>query len=159
GGNSNGANLVFWDMDAAAGVMTVTWDDVAAYSEGSVPNAFQVQLVNEGNGNFDIDFRYENINWLFGSASGGPDARAGYNAQDGQHSFELPQSGTSAMTSLPTAVGNTGIAGVWVFAVRAGNVVSSTLGSSGTFSFDDPDLSDAHTVSVTPIGTTLGSLN
>ena len=159
GGNSRGSNLVYWDMDAANGVMTITWDDVAAYSTGTTPNAFQLQLINEGGGNFDIVYRYESITWLFGSASGGADARAGYNAQDGVHSFELPQSGTSAMLSLPTAAGNTDIPGVWVFNVRSGDVVSGTLGSTGTFSFDDVDLADVHTISWSPVGTTLGSLN
>ncbi|RUA22374.1 hypothetical protein DSL92_06255 [Billgrantia gudaonensis] len=33
-------------------------------------NAFQLQLVDAGNGNFDIVFRYEDINWTTGDASG-----------------------------------------------------------------------------------------
>ncbi|MBV8408026.1 MAG: VCBS domain-containing protein, partial [Alphaproteobacteria bacterium] len=157
-----GSNLVYYDPNASTGVMTITWDDVAAYngySSGRTPDAFQVQLVNEGYGNFDIVYRYQTINWLSGDVSGGADARAGYNAQDGQHSFELPQSGAADMRSLPTTLGNTGVPGVWVFNVRSGSVVSSTLTSSGKFSFDDPDLSDTHTVSVTPVGTTLGTLS
>ena len=145
-------------MDATNGVMTITWDDVAAYSKGNSPNAFQLQLVNEGNGNFDIVYRYENISWLLGDASRGLDARAGYNAQDGQHAFELPQSGLSQMLSLPTMAGNTGIPGVWVFDVRSGDVVSPNLGTTGSFSFDDVDLSDVHTLAVAPVGTTLGTL-
>ncbi|MFO1079062.1 MAG: VCBS domain-containing protein [Reyranellaceae bacterium] len=158
GGNSRGTNLVYYDLDPVDGVFTVTWDDVAAYPTGSTPNAFQVQLINEGSGNFDIVYRYEAVNWLLGSASDGALARAGYNAQDGVHSFEVPQSGTSAMASLPTATGNTGQAGLWVFNVRSGDVQGSTLTSTGSFSFVDPDVSDVHTVTVTPIGTDFGTL-
>src|ERR1039458_8330391 len=61
GGNSTGSDLVWWNLDSANGVMTITWDDVAYYYNGNFPNAFQVQLINEGNGNFDIVYRYESI--------------------------------------------------------------------------------------------------
>ncbi|MDH4190679.1 MAG: Ig-like domain-containing protein, partial [Betaproteobacteria bacterium] len=160
GGNSTGSNLVWYDLDATNGVMTITWDDVGYYSLGSTPNAFQVQLISEGSGDFDIVYRYEEINWTTGNASGGSGglggtpARAGYNAQDGVHYFELPQSGNQAqMLALESA-------GTSVFNVRAGDVVSSDLTDSGTIQFADVDLSDVHLVSAngTPLGTTLGSL-
>ncbi len=162
GGHSTGSNLVWYDLDATNGVLTVTWDDVGAYSMGTVPNAFQMQLINEGSGNFDIVFRYENISWTYGSAtSSSQPARAGYNAQDGVHYYELPQSGIQTdLLNLPNLLGNTGIAGVDVFNVRAGTVVSSTLTDSGVINFTDADLTDVHVVSVngTPIGSVLGSL-
>lgn len=114
GGTSQGTNQVYYDLDAVNGVLTFTWDDVGQYSNGTVPNAFQIQLISRGNGDFDIIYRYEDINW-------GANARAGYNSGTGT-SFEFAQSGTAAMLNLEGTVGNTGIAGVYVFNVRDGVV-------------------------------------
>ncbi len=75
GGTSTGSNLVYYDFNTAGnGTLTVTWDDVGYYnSKVDKLNAFQLQLVGKGNGNFDVIFRYETINWTTGSASGGTD--------------------------------------------------------------------------------------
>ena len=86
GGTSRGSNLVWYDFDATGyGTLTVTWDDVGYYNSNiDKLNAFQVRLIGTGGGNFDIEFRYETINWTTGSASGGTSglggtvARAGY---------------------------------------------------------------------------------
>src|SRR5262245_42629125 len=153
GGNSTGVNLVHYDLDTTNGVMTVTWDDVGYFSQHkNLLDAFQVQLINVGNGDFEVVFRYEDINWTKGDASGGSGglgghpARAGYSAGDGVHYFELPQSGNQAqMLALESTTGNTGIAGVDVFEVRNGDVVSN-LTRSGTILFSDADLSDTHSV-------------
>ena len=67
--------------------MTITWDDVGYYSYGTNKlNSFQLVLINEGNGNFDIEYRFGDIEWTTGSASGGSNglggtpARVGYSA-------------------------------------------------------------------------------
>ena len=85
---------------------------------------------------------------------GGTAARAGYSAGDGTHYFELPQSGNqSALLDLPTTDGNTGIAGVDHLDVRNGEVGPSSLTSTGTIDFSDPDLGDTHSIqSVTYTG-------
>ena len=140
GGNSTGANQVIYNLDAADGVLTITWDDVGYYSASTDKlDAFQVQLISLGNGNFDIVYRYENVNWTTGSASGGSDglggtpARAGYSAGDGTNYYELPQSGNqAALLSLPNTPGNTGIAGVDVFQVINGVVGTPTVTPVGT---------------------------
>src|SRR5262245_19540813 len=115
GGNSTGSNLVYWDFDTVNGVFTVTWDDVGFFSQNTNHlNAFQLQLIDRGNGDFDIVFRYEDVTWTTGQASGGDNdglggsiARAGYSAGDGVHYFELPQSGNQAgMLSLEATTGN-----------------------------------------------------
>ncbi|MGZ9099677.1 MAG: nidogen-like domain-containing protein, partial [Brevundimonas sp.] len=77
-------------------------------------NAFQIQLISRGDGDFDIIYRYEDITW-------GDNARAGYNSGTGT-SFEFASSGTTAMLDLENTLGNTGIAGVYVFNVRDGVV-------------------------------------
>jgi hypothetical protein len=159
--DTRGAGAVYYDLDAADGIMTITWDHVGYYSaHHDKLDTFQIVLISEGNGNFDIEYRYNNIQWTTGDASGGSNglngapARAGYSAGDGVHYFELPQSGNqSALLSLPTTNGNTGIAGVDHFEVRNGEVGPATLTSTGTIDFSDPDLNDIHSIqSVTYAG-------
>jgi VCBS repeat-containing protein len=136
GGNSTGTNLVYYDLDTTNHVFTVTWDDVGYYGiHTDKLNAFQLQLIDRGNGDFDIVFRYESINWTTGDASsgvgglGGFPARAGYTAGDGENYFELPGSGNQAQVlNWDAAVGNTGQVGVYVFQVRGGEVI----GGNGT---------------------------
>lgn len=131
GGNSTGTNNVYYDLDVENGVITITWDDVGYYNDGTnLANAFQMQLVDRGNGDFDIVFRYESINWTTGDASGGEGglggtpARAGYTAGNGEDYYELPGSGNqSSVLDLDETVGNTGEIGVFVFQVRNGEVV------------------------------------
>jgi VCBS repeat-containing protein len=148
GGDSTGSNLVYYNLDATNHVLTVTWDDVGYYNtHTNHVDAFQLQLIGLGNGDFDVVFRYESIDWTTGDASGGQNglggsiARVGYSAGDGNpaHYFELPGSGNqTSMLNLDSATGNTGIAGVDVFQVISGAVTSAPI-ASGTVSFADPD--------------------
>ncbi|MBL8703623.1 MAG: VCBS domain-containing protein, partial [Rhodospirillales bacterium] len=134
GGTSTGTNNVYYDLDVPNGVLTITWDDVGYYDDGTeLANAFQMQLIDRGNGDFDIVFRYESINWTTGDASdgegglGGTPARAGYTAGNGEDYYELPGSGNqNAMLGLDQATGNTGEVGVFVFQVRNGEVVGGS---------------------------------
>ena len=137
GGNSQGTNLVWYDFDEANDRFVVTWDDVGFYSHNnSRVNAFQLILtdmsssVGRAPGDFNIDFRYEWIDWTTGNASGGSGglggtpARAGYSAGDAAGTFfELPQSGIQdEILALETTAGNTGVDGLWRFEVRNGDV-------------------------------------
>jgi Ca2+-binding RTX toxin-like protein len=155
GGNSTGSDLVWYDLDTVNHVFTVTWDDVGYYgAHDDLVDAFQLQLIDEGNGDFDIIFRYEAVNWTTGDASGGSGglggtpARAGYSAGDGVNYFELPESGNqSQMLGLPDTTGNTGTAGVFEFQVRNGQVVGADddtldggLGSDTLYGGDGNDV-------------------
>ena len=132
GGTSTGSNHVYWDLDAANHTLTVTWDDVGGFGSEGTPNAFQLQLVDEGNGDFDIVFRYEDITWTKGNGYT-LDASAGFSSGNGTF-FQLP--GTSvpaivpgadaAVATLDTALGNTGIPGVWEWQVHNGVVVNTS---------------------------------
>ena len=110
GGNATGSNTVYWDLEPVNHVFTVTWDDVGYYSgHNDKLDAFQLRLIDEGGGDFDIEFRYQAINWTTGDASGGSaasaarSARAGFSAGDGVNAYELPQSGNqNAMLGLPS---------------------------------------------------------
>jgi VCBS repeat-containing protein len=167
---AHGGGAVSYDLDTADGVMTITWDHVGYYPRATNKlDTFQLLLINEGNGNFDIEYRYGDIQWTTGGASGGSNglggtaARAGYSAGDGSHYFEIPQSGNqSALLSLSSTPGNTGIAGVDHLEVRNGEVGPSSLTSTGTIDFSDPNLNDTHSiqsVTYTGSGNELGTLS
>ena len=123
GGTSQGTNLVYYDLDITGHIFTATWDDVGYYSNHNTPsNAFQVQLINQGGGNFDIVFIYENIARATADLAG--IARAGYSPGGGRPGgFELPGSGNvNAILQIDTNNGNTGTPGYWAFQVRGGQV-------------------------------------
>ena len=131
GGNSTGSNLVWYDLDPTSETVTITWDDVSYYRRHSdKANAFQLQLVSQGGGNFDIVYRYEDINWTTGDSNNGINGldgvvgRAGYSAGNQTDWFELPQSGNqNAMLALETTPGDTEQACVYEFKVRNGEVL------------------------------------
>jgi hypothetical protein len=154
GGNSTGSNLVYYSLDSVNHVVTITWDDVGSYNSHTSPvNAFQLQLIGLGAGNFDIVFRYEAINWISGDLSGGVPAQAGYSAGDGNpdHYITLPQSGdANALLALPSLAGNTGINGVDLFQIISDNAPSPV--TSGTVQFLDPDNSDTHSATIVAEG-------
>ncbi len=138
-GNSQGSNLVWYDLDEENRIITVTWDDVGYFSyHNDKINAFQLQLVNTGNGNFDMIFRYEDMNWTTGDASqgmnglGGVIARAGYSAGDESHYFEVPFSGNQqGMLQLEDyLVSNAAEPGVWKLSVVGGDVTGIGLEGS-----------------------------
>lgn len=128
GGTSTGSNLVWYDLDAANRTFTVTWDDVGYFSAHTdKTNAFQLSIHEiDQHGNFDVTFRYENIDWTTGDASGGTDglggtvARAGYSAGDGVDYLEFPQSGNQDGMLALDSTSNVGIPGTYIFTVRNG---------------------------------------
>ena len=133
GGNSTGSNLLYWDLDTSGNTFTATWDDVGYYGRHTDKlNAFQLALINRddtGTGNFDIVFRYEDINWTTGDMSGGTGglggtvARAGWNSGNGTDCFELAESGNqSAMLALEGS-SNVSDPGIYMFQVRGGQVI------------------------------------
>ena len=148
-GTSTGSNHVYWDLDAANHTLTVTWDDVGGFGSEGTPNAFQLQLVDEGNGDFDIVFRYEDITWTKGNGYT-LDASAGFSSGNGTF-FQLP--GTSipaivpgadaAVATLDTALGNTGIPGVWEWQVHNGVVVNTSTVTINVDPVNDPVASNA----------------
>lgn len=132
GGNSAGTNLTWYDLDPANGTLTVTWDDVGYFAAHTDKlNAFQLELKSTGNGNFTITYRYEDINWVTGDASGGINglggevARAGFSAGDGINYYEFYFSGNqNFMLGLEdTYLAGASEPGVWSFTVDSGSVV------------------------------------
>ena len=135
---------IFVDMDEVNGVLTVTWSGVGYYFQNAeTTNSFQLQMFDRGGGDFDIVFRYADLNWTTGDASGGTGglggtpARAGYSAGNGGDFFELSQSGDGgAMLGLEGTVGNTGEQGLYVFKVRNGGTVGDITFGAADFTGD-----------------------
>lgn len=138
---------IYFDLDPVSDVLTVTWSGVNYYAfHGDHQNYFQLQLYDRGLGDFDIVFRYQDIQWVTGDASdgaggfGGTPARAGFTAGDfSTNWYELTASGNqSALLNLDTAIGDTGVSGLWVFNVRNGETLIPTsviFGESGKLGF------------------------
>ena len=128
GGTSAGTNLLWYDLDPLTHTFTATWDDVGYYSgQTNKLNAFQLSIRKiNAEGDFDITFRYENVDWTTGNASGGSNglggtpARAGYSAGNGVEYYELPQSGNQAALLALESASNVGAPGTFVFSVRNG---------------------------------------
>ncbi len=134
GGNSKGTNSIHYDLDKDNGILTITWDDVGYFGQTNGDekrNSFQMQIIDQKEGSFDVIYRYESIDWTTGLSSsginglGGTSARMGWTAADDEHFFELPISGNSEeMANLEDLKGNTDTDGVWKFSVRNGNVLA-----------------------------------
>ena len=152
GGNSTGSNLVHYDLDRAGDRVVVTWDDVGYYlNRVDRLNAFQLILSDRGAGDFDIEFRYEAVNWTTGDYSdgrgglGGTVARAGYSAGGAGVYYELPASGDQdAILALDAVPGNTGDVGRWLFAVRAGDVARAGVPALPEGGFGGWTVGDLH---------------
>jgi hypothetical protein len=99
GGNSAGTDLIWYDLSSADATITVTWDDVGySSSHADKANAFQLQLILLENGNFQIQYSYQNISWTTADDSGGVGGLGGEPAREGftidsSNAYQLPASG------------------------------------------------------------------
>ncbi len=117
-----------------ASTVMVTWNDVGYFSQKSdLTNNFQLLLHDQGAGDFDIEFRYDRLEWTTGDASGGSGglggtpAQAGFDAGDFVNYFMLPGSRTNAILDLQNTTNvSGGDPGLWSFAIRSGNVPGTT---------------------------------
>ncbi|RYY02296.1 MAG: choice-of-anchor A family protein [Gammaproteobacteria bacterium] len=125
------SNNVYYSS-AKAGNFIVTWFNVGYYS-GAINkiNSFQLVLTDRqdtGEGNIDVEFRYNRLEWTTGSASGGTNglggtpAQVGFDAGDRENFFAHPDSRTEKVLELIES-SNVGIPGVWRFEFRAGKVI------------------------------------
>ena len=167
GGNATGSNTVYWDLDTSNHVFTATWDDVGYYnSHNDKLDAFQLRLIDQGGGNFDIEFRYQAIYWTTGDLDDPATeaARAGFSAGDGIHAYELPQSGDQdgmlGLDSNPAPAGTQGVTseiGVYRFQVRNGVVVPPPpTGLALSPDSDSAPVGDNSTTDTTPTITGFG---
>ena len=119
----------------------VNWVNVGYFSRSDdLLNSFQLVLIDRsdtGEGNFDFEFNYDQIQWETGDASGGSNglggnsARAGFSNGTGNPgtSFELAGSAINGafldggLNSLIAGMLNSNVPGRYVFQVRNGSVI------------------------------------
>jgi len=120
----------------------VTWNNVGFFYQNATRiNNFQLVLRNMSGkpeysaGDFDIEFRYDRLEWTTGDASGGTGglggtpAQAGFDAGDNQNFFALPGSFTADILDLQNTsnvLSNDDTSGLWSFAIRQGSTPGET---------------------------------
>ena len=137
-------NNVYYST-AIPGKFIVTWNYVGYYSgKTNKLNSFQMIITDRkdvGEGDFDLEYRYEQLEWTTGDASGGSNglggtpAQMGYDAGDGKNFYRHPDSGTANILNLVQG-SNAGEPGVWRFEVRGGKPTPVKI----------PTLSDVHLI-------------
>lgn len=93
-GRANGTNNIYWDLDPGSGRVTITWLGVRAYQNPNTQgtNTFQMVLQHTSNGNFELEFIYQQIQWTNGYTGV---AQVGM-TDGGANDYVLPGSGNSA---------------------------------------------------------------
>ena len=119
---------IWVDIDPVSDVVSITWNGVGVYRRNGVDvNTFQLQLFDQGNGDYDIVFRYSQINWTIGTGDNDAGARAGlFNAHGIRTTLIEIGTDYNGLQNLPDTLGNTGVSGLWLYEMRGG-----ILGNSG----------------------------
>ncbi len=110
---------IWADLDTNIGVFTVTWYHVGVYRRNAeLTNVFQVQLYDQGGGDFDFAFRYDQIEWALGTADDDAGAIAGIFDPSGNDLLI----GSSNLFELGKLTGNSGEIGLWAYSVQNGEI-------------------------------------
>ncbi len=128
---------IWLDVDTVNDCVTITWDHVGFYRRNATAtDTFQIQLFDHGNGAFDVVYRYQSIHWTSGDLQGGfggldgVAAMVGYRSGSAGDGTLLAASGNqTAELALPGALGNTGVAGLWVYSFGATGPINGTAAS------------------------------
>ncbi len=151
GGNSTGTNTIYYHNDIVNNIVTVTWDDIGKWQEGSlVGSAFQMRFHMLGNGNFVVENRYESVD-----NSVGP-ARLGWTNGDLINFDDPYPSGDANFGNLVATESNINHPGVFAWLFVNGQVVTSTASNKvleksvndtivGSLSTEDADVGDTFT--------------
>jgi Nidogen-like len=86
GAPGDGSKEVTYGTDTLNGnaVFCVNWVDVGYFSQHvDKTNSFQLLLIDQGSGNFNIEFNYDRVSWETGDASGGDNGFGGTSAAVG----------------------------------------------------------------------------
>ncbi len=138
---------IWLDVDTTCDCITITWDQVGFYRRNaSLTDTFQMQIFDRGGGSFDVVYRYQAINWTAGDLEsgwgglGGTAAQIGYRATASGAVTELAASESEALElALPQTLGNTGVAGLWLFSFATASTIDGTAAADtlfGTFAND-----------------------
>ncbi len=127
-GSATGNNNIYWDLDPNSGRVTITWLNVRAYSgSSSNTNTFQLVLEHTHDGNFEVDFIYQKVQWANGYTGV---AQVGM-TDGGTNDYIIPGSGnSSSILALPNASLDADEAnGVWSTRFLNGNPVCFVAGT------------------------------
>ncbi|MEQ9692874.1 nidogen-like domain-containing protein [Shimia sp. SDUM112013] len=120
-GEAPESGAIHVDLDLTSDVATVTWFQVGVYRRNATDlNTFQLQLYDRGQGDIDIVFRYQRIDWTQGTAPEDAGARVGFSSE--VTGWITPE-GLPAFASLTNEAGNSGRSGLWIFELRDGMLV------------------------------------
>ena len=132
-------NGVWWELDPAGRRIIVTWDRVGYYNcNNELRMSFQLILTAVdgcgGEGDFDVEFRYNRCEWETGDASGGSGgfggtpAQAGFDAGDSTNFVAIEGSRMAGIARHLCMNSNVGETGIWRFQVRGGTVMCPDAG-------------------------------
>ncbi|AWV89227.1 EGF domain-containing protein [Bradymonas sediminis] len=136
---------IYTCRDTANQQIIFTWDRVGYYNKKTDKrNSFQLIMRNSGDqcqdpnvtSTFDVEFRYNRLEWTTGDASGGTGglggtpATAGIDAGDTVNAVALPGSGTAAVLDLVN-LSNVGEPGVFEYRVADGTLPNCGDGVEG----------------------------
>lgn len=112
---------IWLDIDPIRDVVTITWADVGFYRRNAeLTNRFQIQLYDQGVQGVDVVLRYDRIDWTSGDLQGGWGGLGGDAPWVGYRlGAEITPLTTTEARLLPTHLGNTGVAGLWVLHLPA----------------------------------------
>jgi uncharacterized protein (TIGR03382 family) len=130
-------NGVFWYLEP--GLMVVTWDTVGYFGcHDDLKMSFQLILTAAptcgGEGDFDVEFRFNRCEWTTGDASGGKGgfggtpAQAGFDGGNLRDFVTIPGSFTDTIHEVMCNDSNVTEPGVWRFQIRSGTVVCPDAG-------------------------------
>ncbi|NDV18287.1 tandem-95 repeat protein [Pseudodesulfovibrio sp. JC047] len=137
-------------VDTENGIVTITWEGVGSYdtpdiSQGETGNFVQIRLHDLGNGDFGIEYRYDDVTWQSGYDDSDP--TAGWTAGDGSHFGLVMGSGTGDFVNVEDT-SNVGQSGVYAWEVRDGQIGAElhdytvAVGATGNVLINDSDVDD-----------------
>ncbi|MCC6623321.1 MAG: hypothetical protein IT385_18830 [Deltaproteobacteria bacterium] len=102
-------NAIYWHVDVPGRRLVVTWYEVERFNvDASLGvNTFQAILTARpdlGPGDFDVEYRYDEVHWVRTSTS--PPAQIGFDANDGVNYASHPLSLTDAVADIETVTSN-----------------------------------------------------
>lgn len=133
---------VWYELNAERDSIIVTWNEVGrSYLDVSEVDTFQVEIVDRGDGDAELIYRYGDMNITELMPINQTDPRhwlgVGAGVRTYYHSMETNfLDDVGAMENLDTAPGNTGVAGVWQLLLVNGVVASSPHVLVGTDAAD-----------------------
>lgn len=126
-GSATGTNNIYWDLDPATNRVTITWLGVRPYNGTAGTNTFQLVLEHTHDGNFEIDFIYQRVQWTNGYTGV---AQTGM-TDGGAIDYIIPGSGNAAaIANYPNAnLDPNDPNGVWSTRFLNGNPVCFVAGT------------------------------